>query len=165
MKKINLILILLSCTASVHAQTLERQVIGSSGGSFSSGTLQVDHTTGEMAIGSATTGTFTVSQGFHQAMLFRTSIADKTMDVRFSLFPNPATDQITLALQAAQPFELRLSLTTATGQVVFADQDAEVANENYKRVIPTKSLAAGVYFLNLHDPVQGVIRHIQFVKQ
>lgn len=52
-----------------QAQSLERQVIGSSGTSFSNATAQVDFTVGELVVTTITDGTTELTQGFQQTNL------------------------------------------------------------------------------------------------
>lgn len=53
----------------VNAQSLERQVIGSSGTSFSNATAQLDFTVGELAVSTLSNGSNDLTQGFHQTNL------------------------------------------------------------------------------------------------
>ena len=67
MKK--LFFLCLFSTALVQAQSLERQVIGSTGTSFSNASAQMDFTVGELAVTTITDGTTELTQGFHQTNL------------------------------------------------------------------------------------------------
>ena len=64
-----LLLIALISSAFASAQSLERQVIGSSGTSFSNATAQLDFTVGELAVTTLSNGTNDLTQGFHQTNL------------------------------------------------------------------------------------------------
>lgn len=64
--------LLFLCVLSValtQAQSLERQVIGSSGTSFSNASAQIDFTVGELVVTTITDGTNELTQGFHQTNL------------------------------------------------------------------------------------------------
>jgi len=69
MKKIILILCLCICIGwEVHAQSLERSVIGSSGATLISGSASLDFTVGELAVTTFMNGA-TLTQGFHQGSI------------------------------------------------------------------------------------------------
>ncbi|WP_298421796.1 hemagglutinin protein [uncultured Kordia sp.] len=66
------ILIITSLLFGIHmsnAQTIERQVIGSSGATISNGSTTVDFTVGEVVTTTITDGTTTLSQGFLQGTI------------------------------------------------------------------------------------------------
>lgn len=70
MKQIlSIITILFLTTFFVNAQTIERQVIGSSGTTLSNANVTVEFTVGEIAITTISNGTTTLSQGFQQATI------------------------------------------------------------------------------------------------
>jgi hypothetical protein len=54
---------------SLQAQSIERQVIGSSGTSFSNASVQLDFTVGELVVSTLTDGSTILTQGFHQTNL------------------------------------------------------------------------------------------------
>lgn len=148
-----------------HAQSLERQVLGASGSSYSGSGIQVDYTVGETATTTGTSGTFTINQGFQQPVANTTGIKESNVLVNFSLYPNPAQDQVTLSLNAGASFALKISITNVTGQVLLADESSEAVKQSYKRAIPVQAFAAGVYFVNLYDDKNGLLQSIRFVKQ
>lgn len=165
MKKRKLLLLALIVSVGTNAQTADRQVLGSSGGSYSSASLSADYTTGEVVTATGSSGTFTISQGFQQALQIPTGIKEKKALVNFSLYPNPAKDQITLTLISNEAFAISISMTNSVGQVVLADQQATKVNQTYKREIPLQALASGVYFVNIYDDKNGLLQSIRFIKQ
>lgn len=165
MKKQILLLMTLCVSGGAIAQTADRQVIGSSGGTYSGASMQTEYTTGEVVTSSGLAGTFTVNQGFHQNPKNGTGIKEKNLPVDFSLFPNPAQDQISLSLNTKEAFQLKISLINVSGQTVFEDEKAEPVNNNYKRDISLVELSAGVYFVNLYDENNGLLKSIKFIKQ
>lgn len=165
MKNKPLLMLLLLLSAGAHAQTLERQVIGSAGGSYSGSSFAADHTTGEAITATGSSGSFVLTQGFHQLQAGGTAISEKGLLVNFSLYPNPASDVVTLSLQAATPFALRTSMTNIAGQIIYADPAAEKITQRYERQVPVHGLAAGIYFINLYDEASSLLQSIRFVKQ
>ena len=64
MKKILLVALLI--TTISYGQSIERQVIGSSGQTLSNGSTSIDFTVGELAVTTITDGATALTQGFHQ---------------------------------------------------------------------------------------------------
>lgn len=147
------------------AQTAERQVLGSSGGSYSDPTIQADYTIGETITTSGLSGSFVVNQGFEQNPTNTTGIKDKKVLVNFSLYPNPAQNLVTLTLNTTEALTLNFSLTSLTGQVILSNQESIKVQQNYKREIPLQALASGIYFINLYSEESGLLQSIRFVKQ
>jgi hypothetical protein len=165
MKQKILLILALILSVDVNAQSLERQVLGASGSSYSGASMQVDYTVGEAATITGTAGSFTVSQGFQQNPANTTAIKEQSVLVNYSLYPNPAQDQVTLSINAAASFALKVSVSNVAGQILLADQQAEEIAQTYKRTIPIQAFATGVYFVNLYDDKNGLLQSIRFVKQ
>lgn len=164
-KRTLLCLSLLALAAAANAQTAERQVLGATGGSFSGTTFQADYTVGETVTTSGIAGSFSVNQGFQQNTSNGTAIEEKKLLVNFTLYPNPAQDQVTLSLNTTEVFELKLSLSNVAGQLLLSDPNPEKISGAYKRDINLQQYAAGIYFLNLYDVKNGLLQSIRFVKQ
>jgi hypothetical protein len=164
-KKIQTLLFLLLCAGAANAQSADRQVLGTSGGSYSGASLKADYTFGETVTASGTSGTFIVNQGFQQNPANTSAIKEQGILVNYALFPNPAKDLVTLTLTTKENLELKISLTNALGQNIFADPKAEKISTNYNREISLETLASGVYFVNLFDNKNGLLQSIRFIKQ
>ena len=78
---------------------------------------------------------------------------------KLSVFPNPATDELTIDFDKKEEKEYALKVTNALGQVVFNQQNIDVNPIK----IPLKNVHQGVYFLTITTP-KGV-KSQSFVKQ
>lgn len=78
---------------------------------------------------------------------------------KLSIFPNPATDELTVDFDKKEEKEYALKVTNALGQVVFTQQNIDVNPIK----IPLKNVRQGVYFLTITTP-KGV-KSQNFVKQ
>lgn len=165
MKKQIILSLAFALPLAVSAQSADRQVIGSSGSSYSGTTLQADYTAGESITISGSSGSFSVHQGFQQNDANTSGIKEQTVMVNYTLFPNPAQDLVTLSLTVQESIELKVSLTNSIGIVIAADQEAEKINTSYKREISLNALASGVYFVNLFDNKNTLLHSIKFIKQ
>lgn len=164
MQKQILLFLTLGLAGSSQAQSVSRQVIGSSGTSYADPSIQVDYSVGEAVTLSGTSGSFTISQGFQQNEENTSGIKSQHTDVTFSLYPNPAQNQITLSLNTPSSFGIRLSLTNIAGAVIVSDSQEEHVNHQYQRSLSLEGLASGVYFLNLFAD-NTLCQSIRFVKQ
>jgi hypothetical protein len=72
-----------------------------------------------------------------------TNITDK---IQVSLYPNPATDKITIAIQGALPQGLGATLTTITGALV---QEIPISQNTSE--LSVAAYPAGIYYFVLHD--------------
>ncbi|MES2479769.1 MAG: T9SS type A sorting domain-containing protein [Bacteroidota bacterium] len=165
MKKQIILSLAFALPLSTSAQSADRQVLGSSGSSYSGTTLQADYTTGEAVTISGSSGTFSVHQGFQQNDANPSGIKGQNVMVNYTLFPNPAQDLVTLSLTVQNSIELKISLANSIGQVISADQKAEKINASYKREISLNALASGIYFVNLFDNKNALLHSIKFIKQ
>lgn len=165
MIKKNLLLLLVFCTGTALAQSVDRQVLGAAGASFSGVLLQADYTVGEAITASAIAGSFTISQGFQQNATNTSGITERQIEVNYELYPNPAQDFLTLRLTTKESLELRVAITNELGQSIYADVESETILGTYQRTISTKSLASGLYFLKLVDHANGLAHCIRFSKQ
>lgn len=107
MKQIFLSVSLLT-SAFCFAQSMERQVVASSGGQSNVSGTQIDWTLGEVVVGTATGSGFTVNEGFHQTFIKITSV-DEVEKWDLELYPNPTQDFINLNPKSfTEEYKLRL---------------------------------------------------------
>ena len=90
MKNILLIVLCISCFATVQAQGIDRQVLASGGSFASAGGASISFTVGETAIQYLSASGASISQGFQQAGSSSTGIHSIfPIDATISAFPNP----------------------------------------------------------------------------
>ncbi|MGC4059166.1 MAG: T9SS type A sorting domain-containing protein [Chitinophagaceae bacterium] len=165
MKKQLCTLAALFCSGLSFAQSVDRQVTGSSGGSFTGSSISVDYTVGEAVTNTGIAGTFTLSQGFQQTGDNSSSVREQLINASYRLFPNPANDRITLSVSADASYSLSISLVNATGQRIFSDEQPQLVQRQYTRSIPLTDLPAGIYFVNIGNAEGRLLQSIRFVKQ
>ena len=145
-------IMLLFLATGLFAQTIERSVIGAAGTSYSTADLQLDYSVGEVVVSTAETGTFVLTQGFHQGDLF--SVAnDEPLRVAYQLFPNPTQGRVSLELQAPQPLRLHLQWVDLQGrELPQLQQQVELGTQPQTLEFDLSNLAAGTYLLKLLTP-------------
>ncbi len=113
------ILLIFGLTAAfaIQAQSIERQVIGSAGGSFS-GSFQVDWTAGETVVSTVTAGSVMLTQGFHQPPEAPNAVRMVQAPVNLTAFPVPTSDMLNLNW-VGEKSEMNLELYNAAGNLVY----------------------------------------------
>ena len=162
MLRIHLLWISLLGFHLLSAQSIDRQVISTLG--FS--TSQMSATIGEPVTATFISGSFTLSQGFQQGEKLPTvGIKDQLQTlVTYTLYPNPAREQLTLELNSDQWLQLQLQVIDLRGKVVLAGQDIQVSGFTSQQLNVSR-LAAGTYLLRLSTQDGVPLHNIRFVRQ
>lgn len=86
--------------AATHAQSLDQQVIGSSGQQYVTASARVAFTIGEPLTATLTGQDGIITQGFHQGTITVTSVREELPAATLSVFPNPAIDRLIVTSSA-----------------------------------------------------------------
>lgn len=118
------------CLTTLAAQSIERAVIGTTGGYAETATLQLSSTVGEVATTTLTAGTIVLTQGFQQPSANpNTPTRDLGIAVQYQLFPNPASQQLTLRLEAAKPIAIQVTFTDLAGrEIALPNRKVDIQN-------------------------------------
>ncbi len=115
--KITLLIFALLLYKFVFCQSLERNVLATTGSTFGNSTLSINFTIGETLTSTLTNQNLIITQGFQQASKFKLAIEgpiytigvnDNEMNGSPWLYPNPATDQIQISHSFQNPFSWKL---------------------------------------------------------
>lgn len=143
MNKILYLAILLGVTMPISAQ----EVVATQGDSYSNATTTIDFTIGETVINTGTNGTTDLTQGFHQTNWKFSGLEDAKPDWVVSVFPNPASDVLTI--QTTDFKDIDYTLYDETGRIVMQNQLLIEST-----TIQVNQLATGAYSLVLSNGVQ-----------
>jgi hypothetical protein len=149
MKKSIIYLFCLGLSISLSAQSIQNEVVSSSGASSSSTSFNVDYTVGEPVIELTSSTSFTLSQGFHQPSLYVTAIEDLELS-DISCYPNPVNDNLVV--------EIPSSYTDAFVYTIYDLNGKILANETIysgSSIIDMKSFAVGNYLLQVTETSSG----------
>ncbi|HLP13353.1 MAG TPA: M4 family metallopeptidase [Flavobacteriales bacterium] len=75
-----------------------------------------------------------------------TSVGDLDADFGFSIFPNPASNNITITINNAQTSTVSIAITNGIGQQVWSAKEAPAKNMN----VNVENLSRGVYFVKVN---------------
>ncbi len=143
MRKANIYMtVLLSlCTHALLAQSIERQVIGSTGATLSNGSTTMSFTIGEVATTSLNDGTYTFNQGFQQGEPSGTLHIKTENRLNVTLYPNPTKNAFYINGLLKKG---TLNIYDVAGKKVLQKQ-----NINDNQAINISELSAGVYLIHI----------------
>lgn len=141
------------------AQSIDRQVIGSAGLVGNTANIEMLATVGEAVTATFSTGSFEITQGFHQPDLVESATVAPKILVNFSVFPNPTADELTVEISPEKDIQLGLQLFSADGKLVRELEKSGLffTGKNHKSFI-ISDLAAGNYFLAATDDAGRVVK-------
>lgn len=128
----------------ICAQTIERDVIGSSGDHYISAVAQLSWTVGEVSTEYLQTGSHQMTQGFHQPYIDVTGIENAPFGSSISIYPNPATEGIYIDYSD----DYRLSLVSLYGVGGNLISKKAIVGSG-KEFLDMTNLDTGVYLLVL----------------
>jgi len=91
-------------------------------------------------------------------------IADFTGINAVSLYPNPATDLITVNIIANENFESILTVRDITGRIVIPQINVNISKGSNITTLNTSSFNSGLYFISITNGAEEVMHKIQITK-
>lgn len=85
-------------------------------------------------------------------------IEEKSLDVRFDLFPNPAKDVVEFRAQTDNPVDFQVVITNISGQTI--KTDAFGRTTNLVANMDISDLAAGIYVVNIQAGDESIVRKL-----
>jgi hypothetical protein len=140
-------------------QSLEQQVIGSSG-NFSSTTTgtTLSSTTGEVITTTSNSGTAILTQGFQQPVVVTSlSSVELTNNQEIIIYPNPSNYQITIIKEQTET--LYAELIDVLGQVISTHKLTKNNTE-----INLEKLASGTYFFKIKNNIKQAVQTFKIQK-
>lgn len=87
-----------------------------------------------------------------------TGVNTVNADFNVSIFPNPATDALTIAINTIEPGTSVISLYDIRGAVLTTS--AETISNDFVKTISTRNIPSGSYFLNIEGAQNRVTKQI-----
>lgn len=129
------------CLFAIQAngQSIERSVIGSSGGGFNNSNINVQWTIGETVVATSSAGSQILSQGFHQ--YYSNSSANVSiLHGNIKAYPNPTENVLNLSIENSNETGI-ITMTDINGKTV----KTETWNTVEEFSMDLSLLAPGVY--------------------
>jgi hypothetical protein len=153
---IQTIFLCLFLPAVLHGQILERSVLSTTGSLSNSGDVYIAATVGEPVIGTVQSETLVLTQGFQQPLLEEPNsfVLLDHQKTWFTLFPNPAEEEVSLRLEAMPSLSMALEIMDMLGRL-HIQQPVPLNGQEVTVRINISTLPAGLYFLQLGDTESG----------
>lgn len=139
---------------------LAQNVVSSGGETQNVPGYEVSWTIGEPVIETISSGTNTLTQGFHQSKLLVTPVSELLLpEITIRVFPNPTSDFVTVQFNKIMENSL-LSLFDLSGKKLENRQIASTLTQ-----VDLKRYPNGSYILNLTQKNNQLIQSFKIVKQ
>jgi len=147
------------------AQSLERQVIGSTGGTSITSSLIVTSTVGEVAIATLASSSTILTQGYQQAVIGNSISVNEIENItKMTLFPNPTTNNSKLEITAGQSSQVTVAIYSAQGKLIENNTLALEAGVQSSVQLNVANQASGVYFVRITDE-NLTMKTLRLIKQ
>lgn len=140
------------------AQSIQPQVLATSGTSHENGTAQVSWTLGEMAVATWTDGTNMLTEGFHQAEIVIISAEANQMENDVRVYPIPTTANLTVEIPASMVNSV-MHVMDMEGRQVHIETLTGLHNN-----LMLDKLSEGIYALQLFHQNNSINYKIQIIK-
>ncbi|MCB0840288.1 MAG: T9SS type A sorting domain-containing protein [Bacteroidetes bacterium] len=150
----------------LQAQSLDRFVIGTTGGFGTNSTNEVEFTVGELITTTITGGNFTLNQGFQQSNPpYNTGLEPEAVNVSYLLYPNPTTGMTTLELESPKQVDVNIEIWDARGRSTYLP--AQTHSFTGKKVIQLDlaSVSQGIYMLRFSDQKGTFLKTLRIEKR
>lgn len=141
------------CSYSLFGQSIDRSVVGSTGGNYTFSTGSISATVGENIIASVENTSFTILQGFQQNHYGNIAVR-KVEKSTLKIWPNPVSNYLHVQLPA-DVAQVLYEVLDASGKLVLSGTPS--GNQ-----IDVNNLSAGYYHIKLK--YNGQESQAQFVK-
>jgi len=138
--------IFLMVSSAAFGQSIERSVLGTSGGSFTNNTISLNSTVGEASISTLSAGDRLLTQGFQQGDTLKTAISVKGERLgTLKIYPNPTIDHLNIEVPSFIQAGLSYQLYNSAGQSMPVAQEKTATG----LLLRLNNLSAGTYQLVL----------------
>jgi hypothetical protein len=167
MKKIQIVLAFVVIALNLQAQSIERQVIASGGGSYYDGVnnFEMDYTIGELAVTSVSNIGNTLTQGFEQPFKLNwVSVQEYSEEAsQVTVFPNPVTDQLNISIGKPKSGTYRVIVYDMLGQLMSDKSFVAGSGSTGKINLDCNNYTPGNYFVRIMYQ-NKVVQTIKIVK-
>lgn len=92
------------------------------------------------------------STSYGGSYIDQTSVGINQVDpgeVSLSIFPNPASENLSVHFNLRESVSVRISISNLLGQEVFSSEEGSIYAGNFEKAIDVSGLREGLYFLNI----------------
>ncbi len=131
----------------------------SGGGVYNNANGSVTFSLGQIDYRSQTSNGGTITQGLQQPYeIFTTGILSNQKQLNFSVFPNPATDRITIESSEPLVYEIHFELFDVKGKML---EKSKITQQSSS--LDLSQFAVGIYFLTIRNN-KSAIKNFKIIK-
>lgn len=131
--------------------SIERQVIGVTGGFADTPTLKISDTVGETAVSTVISGTVILTQGFQQPGENEITDVEKAIELSYKMYPNPTSDWLTVKISLDQPMDIQVQIFDLSGRA-FPELNQTLSSFGSSEArLSMAHLPVGIYLLSLKN--------------
>ncbi|MDA3843177.1 MAG: T9SS type A sorting domain-containing protein [Candidatus Kapabacteria bacterium] len=148
MKKAIIIILLLPVILCAQP-SLERSVIGSTGGSTEAGGVNLSYTVGETCVVTRIDGSIVLTEGFQQMQDTELSVEIAEINTDIKVYPNPTADKLVLNLNFGDDAKARnfVFLVTDLKGAILQTITCDAIARNHTEEIDFSKYVSGIYFI------------------
>jgi len=164
--KVALVATIVLLGLSVRGQSVERSVIGTTGGTYFDGVnFEMDYTFGEVAVNTLSNANNYLTQGFQQPFVDPGATINEpgSNGISFSYYPNPTSSNLSVEISNAPDQEIRLALFDVLGQKVTSTAGIAGFSGKVTMTVDMNNCAPGNYFLRITGE-ENFVKNIKIVK-
>lgn len=158
MKKILFFVIGITMTSLAISQTASPELVSSAGESFNNTSYRLDWSIGECVTATHSSGSYVITQGFHQNSYVATLVKDLRADMKMSVYPNPTSDFISLKVESSKIAGMQYTVTDFSGKVL---ETAEIRTS--LQTLNFTNYPVGTYFISVTENMQ-LIKSFKIIK-
>ncbi|MFZ4679758.1 MAG: T9SS type A sorting domain-containing protein [Flavobacterium sp.] len=138
----NKLILCLFCSGWLHAQSISKTIIGSTGKTLSNSSAKISLTIGEPVVGLMMASGIQLGNGFYPSLdLQALNNEEANFDTQIKIYPNPTTQLLFISHQTLETFSVEIH--DVNGKSLFS---AKVYKE---QPINISSYAKGAYFITV----------------
>jgi hypothetical protein len=141
-------LLFLGMSPELRSQHLSHQVLVPAAGVKSAGSINYSQTAGETAVEIFNAYESILTQGFQQPRIILLPVIQPSGN-GVDVYPNPATDNLTIKLFGDRSRDFRIEIITITGMTVIAEEISFTGTYNHEELIPVRDFKNGLYFVRI----------------
>lgn len=158
-----LLIVLLGLGENLFSQQLTQQVLVPVAGIASTSSVSFSQTIGEAAVELVSSSDFILTQGFQQPSV-KLVWEPPHEGNGFNVYPNPATDHITIKLFGDIPREFRIDIINIAGLKLYTEKLTFTDKFYIEKVIPLSNFSFGVYYVRIMSSDKEINRTFIFEK-
>ena len=155
MKKLLLLLVISSIG---QAQSISKQVVGTSGKTLTNSNLKLTYTVGEPVVGLMTAGGNQLGNGYYPALNLQTlSVEDNVLDVQLKLYPNPTSQSLYVSHPDMNSFGI--TIVDLNGKQLYQ------GTINKDEPLDVSGFTQGMYLVTIENTTTNKINTYKIIKK